>query len=67
MMTIERAVMLLVGSVVLLGLILSVVVSPWWQVLPAFVAVNMIQFVFTGFCPAAIILKKLGLKSAPLF
>ncbi len=66
-MTIERAVMLLAGSVVLLGIVLSVLVSPWWQLLPAFVSINMIQFVFTGVCPAAIILKKLGLKSAPLF
>lgn len=66
-MTIERAVMLLVGSLVLLGLILSVLISPWWQLLPALVAINVIQVVFTGFCPAAIILKKLGLKSEPLF
>lgn len=35
-------------------------VSEWWLLLMVFVGVNLIQSVLTGFCPAEIILKKLG-------
>ncbi|MFA5262608.1 MAG: DUF2892 domain-containing protein [Opitutaceae bacterium] len=57
----ESYIRILAGGMVLLSLALYRFVSPWWLLLAAFVAVNLIQSVFTGFCPAEIILKKLGL------
>jgi len=59
-MSTERAVRLLAGSLVALSLVLGYLVSPWWHLLAAFVALNLIQSSFTGVCPAEMILKKLG-------
>lgn len=50
----------LAGSMVLLGLILSQLVSPAWLLLPAFVAINLIQSAFTGFCPPSLLLRRVG-------
>ena len=66
-MTIDRAVFLFAGLVVLTGLALGWLFNPWWLLLPAFAGVNMIQAQFTGFCPAAMVFKKLGLKPGPAF
>lgn len=55
------------GSFVLLGLLLSQLVSPWWLLLDVFVGLNLIQSAFTGICPAASILRRLGIgKTAPV-
>lgn len=59
----ENAIRLLAGSMVLLSLILSHLVSPWWQLLAVFVGANLVQSVFTGICPGAMILEKLGITS----
>ena len=58
----ESLIRILAGSFVLLGISLAHFVSSWWLCLPAFVGVNLIQSAFTGFCPAEIIFKKLGLS-----
>lgn len=63
-MTLARAVMLLAGSMVLLSLILAWQLGPWWLLLALFVSLNLIQSSFTGVCPAATILRKLGLSEA---
>ena len=59
-MTLENAIRILAGSLVLTSLALARWVDPWWLLLAAFVGVNLIQSAFTGFCPAEIILKRLG-------
>lgn len=66
-MSLDRMVFVFAGFVVLTGLILSQVYSPLWLLLPAFAGFNMIQAAFTGFCPAAIVFKKLGAKSGKAF
>ena len=66
-MSLDRAVFVFAGFVVLTGLILSQLHSPWWFLLIAFAGVNMIQAAFTGFCPAAVVLKKLGFKPGEAF
>jgi len=66
-MTIDRAVLCFAGFVVLTGIVLANIVNPWWILLSAFAGVNMIQASFTGFCPAAMIFKKLGVKPGPAF
>ncbi|MFC3069399.1 YgaP family membrane protein [Phenylobacterium soli] len=66
-MTIDRAVFVFAGFVVLTGLLLAHYVSPWWLLLPAFAGLNMIQAAFTGICPAAMVFKKLGLRPGAAF
>jgi Protein of unknown function (DUF2892) len=59
-MTIESAIRLLAGSLILLGLALSQLVSPWWLLLTAFVGLNLAQSALSGFCPAESIFRRLG-------
>jgi len=66
-MSIDRAVFALAGFMVLLSLLLAHFVSPLWLWLTAFVGLNLLQSAFTGFCPAAIIFKRLGLKAGCAF
>ena len=66
-MTLDRAVLAFAGFVVLLGLTLAHCVHPYWVGLSAFAGLNMIQAAFTGFCPAAMIFKKLGVKPGTAF
>lgn len=61
-MTVDNGVRIVAGCMLLLSLILTNRVHPGFVWLSAFVAVNLIQSAFTGFCPAAMILKRLGLK-----
>ena len=58
--TAGESVRVLAGTLVLTSLALAHWVDPWWLLLAVFVGVNLIQSAFTGFCPAEIILKKLG-------
>jgi DUF2892 family protein len=66
-MAIDRLVMAFAGAVILLSLALTFYVHPnfWW--LTAFVGLNLFQAAFTGFCPLAIILKKIGAKPGQAF
>jgi Protein of unknown function (DUF2892) len=66
-MNIDKAVLTFAGFVVLLGLSLGYLVNPYWYVLTAFAGLNMIQASFTGFCPAATVFKKLGVRSGNAF
>ncbi len=66
-MTIDRMVFAFAGVMVLLGLVLDRLVSPWWLLLPAFVGLNMLQAAFSGLCPLAMILKRLGVKPGAAF
>ena len=59
----ENAIRILAGSMVLISVALAHWVSEWWLLLAVFVACNLIQSAFTGFCPAENILRKLGVGS----
>lgn len=61
-MTLDRAVLLFAGIMILVSLALSWLYSPNWLYFTAFIGFNMVQASFTGFCPAAMVLKRLGLK-----
>jgi hypothetical protein len=63
-MTTENAVRVLAGSFVLISLGLGIWVHAYWFFFTAFVGVNLIQSAFTGFCPAEMIFRKMGLKPA---
>ena len=60
-MSIDRAVLVFAGTMVLLSLLLTTYVHPAFLWFTAFAAVNMIQSAFTGFCPVAMLFRKLGL------
>ena len=66
-MNVDRAVFAFAGVVVSLSLALGYFVSPYWFLLTAFAGLNMLQAAFTGFCPAAIVFKKLGAKPGCAF
>ncbi len=66
-MSIDRAVFVFAGVVVLASIALSLLVHPYWIALAAFAGLNMIQAAFTGFCPAAMIFRKLGVRSGTAF
>ena len=66
-MNIDRAVLAVVGAMILASLALAYFVSPLWLWLTAFVGVNLLQASITGFCPAALVFRKLGLPSGCAF
>jgi hypothetical protein len=66
-MNVDRAVLGFAGFMVLLSLALTYAVSPYFVWLTVFVGANMLQSAFTGFCPAAMILKKLGIRPGNAF
>ncbi|HUW80656.1 MAG TPA: DUF2892 domain-containing protein [Acidocella sp.] len=61
-MKLDNAVFSFAGAMVLVSLALGLYVSQWFFLLTAFVGLNLFQMGFTGFCPAAMIFRKLGLK-----
>ncbi|BBC02769.1 hypothetical protein ABIF38_000397 [Bradyrhizobium japonicum] len=66
-MNIDKAVVAFAGSVVLLGLALGTYINAYWYLLTAFAGLNMVQASFTGFCPAAMVFKRLGLRGGCAF
>ena len=66
-MNIDRMVMAFAGTVILASLLLTNYHSPNWVWLTAFVGANLLQALFTGFCPLAMILKALGRKPGEAF
>jgi Inner membrane protein YgaP-like, transmembrane domain len=61
-MTVERALRLMAGAVVLISLALAHYVSIYWLWLTAFVGLNLLQSAFTNWCPAMAIFRVMGLK-----
>jgi len=66
-MSIDRLILAMAGSFILLSLVLSQVHSVYWLWFTAFVGLNLLQSAFTGFCPAALIFKKMGAKPGEAF
>lgn len=66
-MTLDRAVLTFAGLVILVSLALAQLVHPAWLWLTAFAGANLLQSAFTGFCPAAIVFKRLGVKPGNAF
>jgi hypothetical protein len=62
-MTVERAINAFAGFMVLLSLALWWLVHPGFIWLTVFVGANLLQSAFTGFCPAATVFHKLGIKT----
>lgn len=60
-MKLENLIRALAGTLILASLALAHYVHPNWIWLTVFVGFNLLQSAFTGFCPAEMLLKKLGL------
>ena len=60
-MTLDRAVQAFAGVMVLVSLALTRFVHPGFFWFTAFIGFNLFQSAFTGFCPAAMVMKKLGI------
>jgi hypothetical protein len=59
-MKLDNIIRALAGTLVLASLALAHYVHPNWIWLTVFVGFNLLQSAFTGFCPAEMLLKKLG-------
>lgn len=66
-MNIDRAVFAFAGVMTLLSVALTHFVSPWFVLFTVFIGLNLLQSAFSGFCPAAIVFKKLGVSSGSAF
>jgi hypothetical protein len=66
-MNLDRAVLAFAGLMILTSLALVFFLSPWFWLFTAFIGLNLLQAAFTGFCPAAIIFKRLGLPGGCAF
>ncbi|MCO5761659.1 MAG: DUF2892 domain-containing protein [Gammaproteobacteria bacterium] len=67
-MTIDRIVLAVAGTFVLITVLLAYLTgNQLWLLLTAFVGLNLLQSAFTGFCPLAVILKKMGKQSGAAF
>ena len=64
-MTINNAISAMAGVFIMASLLLADVnlSDPSWLWLTFFVGFNLFQSAFTGFCPAAMIFKSMGLKN----
>ena len=60
-MTLDCAVQAFAGVMILISLLLTHFVSPWFWLLTAFVGFNLFQSAFTGFCPAAMVMRRMGI------
>ncbi|WP_459545803.1 YgaP family membrane protein [Nocardia sp. X0981] len=61
--TIDRIVPLLAATMVLLGTVLAATVSPWWLILTALVGANLLLYGVVGWCPATLIMTRLGVPA----
>lgn len=60
-MTLDHAVQAFAGVMILISLLLTHFISPWFWLLTAFVGLNLFQSAFTGFCPAAMVMRRMGI------
>lgn len=66
-MSLDKMVLAFAGAMTLLSVVLTVYVSPYFLWFTVFIGLNLLQSAFTGFCPAAMIFKKLGARSGTAF
>jgi hypothetical protein len=60
-MTVERAILLVVGALIVASVLLAVYVNLNWLWLTGILGAHLIQASFTGLCPVVMALKKMGL------
>ena len=63
-MTVNEALRLIAGTMILLSLALAHYVSPNWLWFTAFIGANLLQSAFTRWCPMMTIFRKVGLRES---
>jgi hypothetical protein len=66
-MTVERAILLTVGGLIIVSVLLAVYVNINWLWLTGILGAHLVQASFTGMCPVVMMLKRMGLPSKPGF
>jgi len=66
-MSIDRIVLGFAGTMIVVSVVLAVFHSMNWLWLTAFVGANLLQSSVTGFCPLAMVLRKLGVRPGVAF
>ena len=66
-MSLDRAVMMFAGLMILISVALTHWVHPAWMWLTVFVGLNLLQASITGFCPAAMLFRRLGVAPGAAF
>lgn len=66
-MTIDRMILAIAGGFILISIGLSNLHHPGWLWFTAFVGANLLQSAFTGFCPMAVLIKKIGGETGHAF
>jgi hypothetical protein len=66
-MSVDRVVLAVAGLFIIISVALGYFHHPYWLFFTLFVGANLFQSAFTGFCPLAIILKKLGVRPGQAF
>lgn len=66
-MSLDRAILAFAGAMVPLSVVLTMWVSPYFVWFTVFIGLNLLQSAFTGFCPAAAIFRKFGVKPGCAF
>ncbi|RLE19031.1 MAG: DUF2892 domain-containing protein [Acidobacteria bacterium] len=61
-MTVNQGLRAIAGIVVFVSVLLGYYVNPYWFILNGLVGLNLLQSAFTDWCPAMLILRKMGLK-----
>ncbi len=63
----DRAVLAFAGIMTLLSVALTQWVSPLFVWFTVFIGANLLQAAITGFCPAALLFRKLGIPAGCAF
>ena len=66
-MCLDRTMFAFAGVMILVSVLLTQFVHPAFFWFTVFIGANLLQSAFTGWCPAAIIMKKIGVKPGTAF
>lgn len=66
-MSLERAILLVVGSIIIVTVLLAATHSIYWLWITGLLGAHLVQASFTGFCPVVRTLKSMGYESKPSF
>ena len=66
-MSLDRSVLAFAGVMTLLSVVLTQFVSPYFMWFTVFIGANLLQSSITGFCPAASVFRKFGIKPGCAF
>ena len=66
-MSIDRMILAIAGTFILISVALSHLHHPFWLYFTAFIGLNLLQAAFTRWCPMVTILRKIGVKTGIAF